>query len=64
MTAAERDGETAVITRRGKAIARLIPEPVASESLAAERIASRLERFTRHMGGGKFSRDELYDRAR
>ncbi len=62
LAAVERDGTTIVLTRRGKAIARLIPEPVRSDDAAAERVRLLLERFIRPMGGGRFSRDDLYDR--
>lgn len=61
LAAAENNGETIVITRRGKAVARLIPEPHARQQ-ESEAIDALIERYARPMGGGKFSRDELYDR--
>jgi prevent-host-death family protein len=61
LAAAEDNGETIVITRRGKAVARLIPEPHAQRQ-ESEAIDALIERFARPMGGGNFSRDELYDR--
>jgi prevent-host-death family protein len=62
LAAAERDGQTIVITRRGKAVARLIPEPDGEERRASEQLADLLERYARPMGGKPFSRDDLYDR--
>jgi prevent-host-death family protein len=62
LTATERDGETIVITRRGKAVARLIPEPQLADHGASEQVAALIERYARPMGGKPFSRDDLYDR--
>jgi prevent-host-death family protein len=62
LAAAERDGETIVITRRGKAVARLVPEPVETADQKSEAIAVMIERFSRPMGGEPVSRDDLYDR--
>lgn len=58
LAAAERGGEVIVITRRGKPVARLIPEPAQTQSAEVD----WLEEFSRPMGGGSFKRDELYDR--
>ncbi len=63
LSAAEDRGETIVITRRGKAVARLIPEPVDSSDAAAKgaRIRELLDRFSRPMGGRSIDRESLYD---
>jgi prevent-host-death family protein len=61
LAAAENTGETIVITRRGKAVARLIPEPHAQRQ-GSESIDTLIDRYARPMGGGNFSREELYDR--
>lgn len=63
LSAAEERGETIVITRRGKAVARLIPEPVESSTAAAKaaRIRELLDRFARPMGGDSLDREGLYD---
>jgi prevent-host-death family protein len=61
LAATEQTGETIVITRRGKAVARLIPEP-RKPTRAANPIAKMLDRYARPMGGEPFSRDDLYDR--
>ncbi len=58
LAAAERDRETIVITRRGKPVARLVPEPEPTE----KDITDWLEGLAWPMGGGSFVRDELYDR--
>jgi len=58
LAAAEREGEIIVITRRGKPVARLIPEPAATEAADVD----WLDGLSWPMGGGSFSRDELYDR--
>ncbi len=62
LAATERDGETIIITRRGKAVARLVPENAERADPTAETMASVLERFARPMGGESTSRDDLYDR--
>jgi len=62
LAAAERDGETIIITRRGKAVARLVPEPVETADQKSEAIAAIIKRFARPMGGEPVSRDDLYDR--
>ncbi len=63
LTATEERGETIVITRRGKPVARLIPEPVETSESAtkAARIHELLARFSRPMGGRAFVRESLYD---
>ncbi len=61
LAAAEQNGETIVITRRGKAIARLVPEPH-TPGRRSNSIDALIDRYARPMGGGNFSRDELYDR--
>ncbi len=61
LAAAENNGETIVITRRGKAVARLIPEPHAQRQ-ESDSIDALIDRYARPMGGGNFSREELYDR--
>jgi len=63
LAAAERNGDTVIITRRGHPIARLVPEThVAAEDSVADRIDSLIERYARPMGGKPFSREDLYDR--
>jgi prevent-host-death family protein len=64
LAAAERDGITVVITRRGRVIARLVPESDKSkdDEAADAAIASMLARYARPMGGQPFLRDEIYDR--
>ncbi len=60
-------GESFVITRRGKPIARLVPVEPGRRVLTPEQQAARaraLERMRQgwDLGGGyKFNRDELYD---
>jgi len=61
LAAAEDNGETIVITRRGKAVARLIPEPHAQPQ-ESDSIDALIDRYARPMGGGNFKREELYDR--
>ena len=60
-------GESFVITRRGKAVARLVPVEPGKRILTPEQQAARqraLERMRRgiDMGGAGFNRDELYER--
>lgn len=60
-------GETFVITRRGTPVARLVPIEIGKRVLTPEQQATReraLERMRRgiDMGGGRFNRDELYER--
>jgi prevent-host-death family protein len=60
-------GAEVVVTRRGQPVARIVPEPSSGERrLTAEQEAAHarsMERLRRgwDLGGGKFSRDELYD---
>ena len=60
-------GESFVITRRGKPVARLVPVESGKRVLTPEQEAAR-ERARERMrkgwdlGGYKFSRDELYER--
>jgi len=58
LAAAEREGEVIIITRRGKPVARLIPEPAQTQAAETDWLAA----FSWPMGGGSFSRDELYTR--
>jgi prevent-host-death family protein len=62
LAATERDGETIIITRRGKAVARLVPEPAETANEKSVAVAAMLERFSRPMGGEPISREDLYDR--
>ena len=60
-------GESFVITRRGKPVARLVPIESGKRVLTPEQQAARqraLERMRQgiDMGGARFNRDELYDR--
>jgi prevent-host-death family protein len=60
-------GESFVITRRGKPVARLVPVEPGKRILTPEQQAARqraLERMLKgwDLGGYKFSRDELYER--
>ena len=61
--AVEQRGETIDITRRGKPVARLIPEPVESSAAAAKtaRIRDVLDRFSRPMSGTTLDREALYE---
>jgi prevent-host-death family protein len=58
-------GESFVITRRGKPVARLVPIEPGKRLLTPEQQAARqrarMERGI-DMGGARFSRDELYER--
>jgi prevent-host-death family protein len=58
-------GREIVITRHGKPVARLVPVSVQHESAeraaAVKRLCARMKRGL-SLGGGKFNRDELYDR--
>jgi prevent-host-death family protein len=58
-------GREIVITRHGKPVARLVPVPAQQESAertaAIKRLRARMKRGL-PLGGGKFNRDELYDR--
>ena len=60
-------GEEVVLTRRGRPVARLSPEPPAVRrgspewQAAYERMVAMLERGF-NLGGLKVNRDELYDR--
>jgi prevent-host-death family protein len=60
-------GQSFVITRRGKPVARLVPiEPgkrllTPEQQAARQRARARMERGI-DMGGARFSRDELYER--
>jgi prevent-host-death family protein len=62
LASTERDGETIIITRRGKAVARLVPEPAVEEDRVADQLANLLDRYARPMHGEAFSREDLYDR--
>jgi prevent-host-death family protein len=60
-------GESFVITRRGKPVARLVPIEPGERVLTPEQQAARqraLERLRRgiDMGRARFDRDELYER--
>jgi prevent-host-death family protein len=60
-------GESFVITRRGKPVARLIPIEPGKRALTPDQQAARLralERMQRgiDMGGARFRRDDLYER--
>jgi prevent-host-death family protein len=60
-------GESFVITRRGKPVARLGPIEPGKRTLTPEQQAARqraLERMRRgiDMGGARFNRDDLYER--
>jgi prevent-host-death family protein len=60
-------GESFVIARRGKPVARLVPVEPVKRILTPEQEAARqraLERMRRsiEMGGARFNRDELYER--
>jgi prevent-host-death family protein len=60
-------GESFVITRRGKPVARLVPIEPGKRVLTPEQQAARqraLERMRKgwDLGGYKFNRDELYER--
>lgn len=60
-------GESFVITRRGKPVARLVPVDTGKRVLTPEQQAAReraRERMRRgwDLGGYKFNRDELYER--
>ena len=59
-------GGEVVITRRGHAVARLVPEPVKARlspkrQAAYERMVARMERGV-SLGGLRVSREDLYDR--
>ncbi len=64
LAATERDGLTVVITRRGRVVARLVPESAQATNAAIgdQAIDTLFERYSRPMGGQSFSRDDLYDR--
>jgi prevent-host-death family protein len=64
LAATEREGITVVITRRGRVIARLVPESGYAKDREAvdAAIDSMIERYARPMGGKPFVRDEIYDR--
>ena len=64
LAATERDGLTVVITRRGRVVARLVPESSEATKAAFDEqsIDALFERYSRPMGGKPFSRDDLYDR--
>ena len=59
------EGETVIITRRGNPVAQLLPfgQRPADETrdVAMSRLLSTLEQGLR-LGGGRFDRDELYNR--
>jgi prevent-host-death family protein len=60
-------GESFVITRRGRPVARLVPIEPRKRVLTPEQQAARqraLERMRKawDLGGYKFNRDELYER--
>jgi prevent-host-death family protein len=64
LAATEKDGLTVVITRRGRVVARLVPESSqATEADVGDRsIDTLFARYSRPMGGKPFSRDDLHDR--
>ena len=63
LAATERDGDVVIITRRGRAVARLIPEPTGdSEPADSAALAELIATYARPAGGQSYSRDELYDR--
>lgn len=62
LAAAERDRETVIITRRGRPIARLVPEPLAETVDHATEVRALIDRFARPMEGSSVSREDLYDR--
>lgn len=60
-------GESFVITRRGKPVARLVPVEPGKRVLTPEQQAARARALARmrkgiDMGGARFNRDELYER--
>jgi prevent-host-death family protein len=59
------EGETVIITRRGKPVAKLVPigyEPGDDgRTQARQRLLEMLEKGV-SLGGGTFDRDSLYDR--
>ena len=59
------DGETVVITRRGKPVAQLVPYDATAldegRARAWDRLIAELERGL-PLGGHRFARDSLYDR--
>ena len=64
--AVERKGEEFVITRHGRPVARLVPDPgdkrADPEWQAAFAEMQRLHTEGLDLGGLKFGRDEIYDR--
>jgi prevent-host-death family protein len=64
LAATEKEGLTVVITRRGRVVARLVPESSQTTPVAADEQSwdALFERYSRPMGGERFSRDDLYDR--
>ena len=66
LAATERDGITVVITRRGRIVARLVPESAqpATERCGPTMMDALFDRYSRPMGGEAFVREELYDRGK
>ncbi|ASG23322.1 type II toxin-antitoxin system Phd/YefM family antitoxin [Nitrospirillum viridazoti] len=54
------DGETVIITRRGTPVAKLVPYTAPADEGAWDRLLAMLEEGL-PLGGGTFSRDELYE---
>lgn len=54
-------GGTVVITRHGRPVARLVPEP-AERGEASKGVEELIRRFARPMGGRPLVRDELHGR--
>jgi prevent-host-death family protein len=51
-------GETFIITRRGKAVARLVPPQASHDLEAAQRAAARLRKLAKELGIERFDWDE------
>ena len=63
LKAVEEDGDTIVITRRGRPIARMSPERrLGDGSAIAEEIRSIFRRYARPSGGGRVERETLHTR--
>jgi len=63
LAAAERNGDTVVITRRGRPVARLIPEPTGDRpGDPSTTIRAWVARYARGSGNRPWKREELYER--
>jgi prevent-host-death family protein len=63
LKAIEDDGDTIVITRRGRPVARMIPARQPTDrARIARNIQGILKRYARHSGGGRIDRDALHER--